>query len=306
MRRFLLWCARNQWLRTHVPRLPGVRRAVRRFMPGETMEEALTAGQALEANGIPALYTRLGENLTDMAQADAVAAHYHALIDEIARLGHDGQVSPKLSQLGLDLDPEATYGHCEALAEHAQRTGSRFWIDMEDSSYVDRTLDLYRRLLGTQPGAGVCLQAYLRRTPADVEQLRPLGPAIRLVKGAYDEPAERAFRSKDEVDRAYRDLALAMFPDAAAGRLTLGLGTHDVELVEDIARAGEADGHRRDAFEVQMLYGIRVDQQRRLRASGYRVRVLIAYGDYWYPWYVRRLAERPANLWFAMRQLLPW
>jgi proline dehydrogenase len=107
------------------------------------------------------------------------------------------------------------------------------------------------------------------------------------------------------VDAAYRDLALAMLPDAAAGRLALGLGTHDVELVEEIARAGAADGHGRDAFEVQMLYGIRVDQQRRLRAAGYRIRVLIAYGDYWYPWYVRRLAERPANLWFALRQLLP-
>jgi proline dehydrogenase len=306
MRRFLLWCARNPWLRTHIPRLPGVRRAVRRFMPGETVEEALTAGEALEAGGIPALYTRLGENLTDLTQADAVAAHYHALIDEIARRGHDGQISPKLTQLGLDLDPEATYRHCEALARHAQEVGSRFWIDMEDSSYVDRTLDLYQRLLRAQPAAGICLQAYLRRTPADVERLRTLGPAIRLVKGAYDEPAERAFRSRAEVDAAYRDLALAMLPDAAAGRLALGLGTHDVELVEAIARAGAADGHGRDAFEVQMLYGIRVDQQRRLRAAGYRVRVLIAYGDYWYPWYVRRLAERPANLWFALRQLLPW
>ncbi len=275
-------------------------------MPGETVEEALTAGEALEAGGIPALYTRLGENLTDMSQADAVAAHYHALIDEIARRGHDGQISPKLTQLGLDLDPEATYRHCEALARHAQGVGSRFWIDMEDSAYVDRALDLYQRLLNVQPGAGVCLQAYLRRTPADVERLRPRSPAIRLVKGAYDEPAERAFRSRDEVDAAYRDLALAMLPDAAAGRLALGLGTHDVELVEEIARAGAADGHGRDAFEVQMLYGIRADQQRRLRAAGYRVRVLIAYGDYWYPWYVRRLAERPANLWFALRQLLPW
>jgi proline dehydrogenase len=217
-----------------------------------------------------------------------------------------GQISPKLTQLGLDLDPEATYGHCESLARHAQASGSRFWIDMEDSSYVDRTLDLYVRLLGAQPGVGICLQAYLHRTPADVERLRPLGPAIRLVKGAYDEPPGLALRAKRDVNAAYRQLSLAMLPDAAAGRLTLGLGTHDVELVEDIARAGADAGHGRDAFEVQMLYGIRADQQRRLRADGYRVRVLIAYGDYWYPWYVRRLAERPANVWFALRQLLPW
>ena len=177
---------------------------------------------------------------------------------------------------------------------------------MEDSSYVDATLDLYQRLLAAQPGVGVCLQAYLRRTPDDVERLRPLGAAVRLVKGAYDEPAERAFRANADVDAAYRDLALGMLPDSAAGRLWLGLGTHDVELVEEIALAGSEAGVERDSFEVQMLYGIRVDQQRRLRDEGYRVRVLIAYGEYWYPWYVRRLAERPANLWFALRQLLPW
>jgi len=306
MRRFLLWCARNPWMRTHVPRLPGMRRAVRRFMPGETMAEALTAAEALEAQGIPAVYTRLGENLTQMAQADAVAAHYHALIEEIAGRRMAGQISPKLTQLGLDLDPEAAYRHCESLARHAHAVGSRFWIDMEDSSYVDRTLDLYVRLLGAQPGVGVCLQAYLRRTPADIERLRPLGPAIRLVKGAYDEPPELALRAKRDVNAAYRELSLAMLPDAAAGRLTLGLGTHDVELVDDIARAGADAGHGRDAFEVQMLYGIRADQQRRLRADRYRVRVLLAYGEYWYPWYVRRLAERPANVWFAVRQLLPW
>ena len=306
MRRFLLWCARNQWMRRNVPRLPGIRRAVRRFMPGETMAEALVAADELQANGVPAIYTRLGENLTELAQADAVAAHYHTLIDAIAARGTDGQVSPKLTQLGLDLDPDATFRHCVELATHAAGAGSRFWIDMEDSSYVDRTLDLYERLLALQPGVGVCLQAYLHRTPADVERLRPLGASVRLVKGAYDEPADRAVRAKSEVSAAYRDLALAMLPDAAAGRLTLGLGTHDVELVEDIARAGAADGLPRDAFEVQMLYGIRVDQQHRLRAEGYRVRVLIAYGEYWYPWYVRRLAERPANLWFALRQLIPW
>lgn len=306
MRRFLLWCARNGWMRRNVPRLPGMRRAVRRFMPGETMAEALTAGDELLATGIPAIYTRLGENLTEMGQADAVAAHYRTLLGSIAARHGDGSISPKLTQLGLDLDAEAAYRHCLDLAQHARGVGSRFWIDMEDSSYVDRTLDLYERLLGEEPGVGVCLQAYLHRTPADIERLRPLGASVRLVKGAYDEPADRAVRSKAGVSAAYREQALSMLPDAVAGRLTLGLGTHDVELVEDIAREGEARGFGRDAFEIQMLYGIRTDQQHRLRADGYRVRVLIAYGEYWYPWYVRRLAERPANVWFAMRQLLPW
>lgn len=304
MRRFLLWCARNEWLRVHIPRLPGAQRAVRRFMPGEDMDDALRAAGTLQATGIPSIFTHLGENLTDLSQADQVAAHYHELINRFARWGLRPDVSPKLSQLGLDLDPEAAFQHALGIARHTREAGGRYWIDMEDSSYVDRTLDIYERLLAAQPGIGVCIQAYLRRTPEDIERLRPLGSSIRLVKGAYNEPAERAHRSKAEVRRAYRDLSIGMLADAAAGRLTLGLATHDVELIEEVAAA--ASGIGRDAFEVQMLYGIRVDQQHRLREAGYRVRVLIAYGEYWYPWYVRRLAERPANLWFAVRQMLPW
>jgi proline dehydrogenase len=255
---------------------------------------------------MPALFTRLGENLTQLAQADEVVAHYHELIGRFARWGLHPEISPKLTQLGLDLDPEVTFHHTLALARHAEAVGSHLWIDMEDSSYVDRTVNLYVRLLEAQPGVGLCLQAYLRRTPDDVERLRPLGASIRLVKGAYDEPSAVAYRDKREVDAAYRELAVAMLPDVASGRLRLGLGTHDVRLIREVARVAEAGGLARDAFEVQMLYGIRVDQQRQLHAEGYRVRILIAYGDYWYPWYVRRLAERPANLWFAMRQMIPW
>jgi proline dehydrogenase len=306
VRRFLLWCARNEWLRVHIPRLPGAQRAVRRFMPGEDMDDALKAAGALQAKGIPSILTHLGENLTDLSQADEVAGHYHELINRFARWGLRPDVSPKLTQLGLDLDPGATFEHALGVARHTREAGGRFWIDMEDSSYVDRTLDIYERLLAVQPGIGVCIQAYLRRTPEDIERLRPLRASIRLVKGAYNEPAERALRSKAEVRRAYRDLSIGMLADAAGGRMTLGLATHDVELIEEIAAAAAGSGIGRDAFEVQMLYGIRADQQRRLRDEGYRVRVLIAYGEYWYPWYVRRLAERPANLWFAMRQTLPW
>jgi proline dehydrogenase len=275
-------------------------------MPGEDMDDALRAAGTLQAAGLPSIFTKLGENLSNLAQADEVVAHYHELMTRFARWGLRPDVSPKLTQLGLDHDPEATYEHALGLARHAAAIGSRFWLDMEDSSYVDPTLDIYVRLLEAQPGIGVCLQAYLRRTPQDVERLRPLGAGVRLVKGAYNEPSERAFRDKGDVSVAYRTLALTMLPDAAAGRLRLGLGTHDVELVEDIARAGAAAGIGREAFEVQMLYGIRADQQRRLAREGYRVRVLIAYGDYWYPWYVRRLAERPANLWFAARQMIPF
>lgn len=270
------------------------------------MDDALRAAGRLQASGIPSILTHLGENLAELSQADDVAAHYHELISRFPRWGLRPDVSPKLTQLGLDHDPDTAFRHCIDLARHTREGGGRFWIDMEDSSYVDPTLDVFERLVAVQPGVGVCLQAYLRRTPADVNRLRPLHPGVRLVKGAYDEPAEKAFRAKADVNAAYRDLALAMLPDAAAGRLRLGLATHDVDLVEEIAAIGAAQGIGRDAFEVQMLYGIRVDQQHRLRRAGYRVRVLIAYGEFWYPWYVRRLAERPANLWFAMRQMIPW
>ena len=275
-------------------------------MPGEDMDDALRAAGVLQAKGIPSMFTHLGENLADLSQAAEVAAHYHELIHRFARWGLRPDVSPKLTQLGLDLDPEATFRHALGVARHTREAGGRFWIDMEDSSYVDRTLDIYERLLAVQPGIGVCIQAYLRRTPRDIERLRPLRASIRLVKGAYNEPAELAYRSKAEVNAAYRELAVGMLADASAGRMTLGLATHDVELVEEIAQAGAEVSAGREAFEIQMLYGIRVDQQHRLRNQGYRVRVLIAYGEFWYPWYVRRLAERPANLLFALRQVLPW
>jgi proline dehydrogenase len=304
MRRILLWMARNGWLKARLPRLWFARRAVRRFMPGETIEEALDAAEEFRPLGIGILLTHLGENLEQPEQAQAVADHYHRVIDLVRARGMDAEVSLKLTQVGLDLDADATYGHLSSLATHAAEANGTLWIDMEGSAYVDRTLDLYRRLKGEHPNAGICLQAYLRRTPADVHALLPLNPQIRLVKGAYDEPAAIAFRRKAEVDAAYLALAVLMLPAAGQGELRLGLGTHDTRLVERVAEHARAAGMPITAFEVQMLYGIRMDEQRRLAAEGYVVRDLIAYGEAWYAWYMRRLAERPANVGFALRQLI--
>ena len=203
MRRILLWAARDRWLREHLPQFRFMRRAVRRFMPGETIEDALAAALPLQAAGIGTLYTRLGENLENLAEADEVAAHYIESIDKIVAAGITGEVSVKPTQLGLDLDPDVCLGHLVAIAEHAASVGSYLWIDMEGSAYVDATLDLYERLRATQPRTGICLQAYLRRTAADMERLRPLDPAIRLVKGAYDEKASIAFRDRHSVDASY-------------------------------------------------------------------------------------------------------
>ena len=305
MRRLFLWAARNRWLKEHLPRMRFMRRAVRRFMPGETLADALGAAIPLQAAGIGTMYTRLGENLENLAAADEVATHYLGALDQIVAAGIDGEISVKPTQLGLDHDADGCLAHLVRLAEHAAAAGSYLWIDMEGSAYVEATISLYERLRALQPRTGICLQAYLRRTAADIERLRPLDPAIRLVKGAYDEPASIAYTNRRSVDANYLGLAVRFLLDGRGRPIRLGLGTHDVTLIEQIAEQVAVAGIGRDGFEVEMLYGIREDQQYRLAAAGYRVQALIAYGEYWYPWYMRRLAERPANVGFAIRQLLP-
>jgi proline dehydrogenase len=305
MRRVFLWAARNRWLKERLPRFGFMRRAVRRFMPGETIEDALAAAAPLQAAGIGTLYTRLGENLESLAEADAVAAHYTSVVDRIKAAGIDGEISVKPTQLGLDHDADACLAHLERLAAYAEANGSYLWIDMEGSAYTDATIEIYERLRATQKATGICLQAYLRRTAADIERLFPLDPAIRLVKGAYDEPASIAYRNKGEVDSNYAALAVRFLLDGRGRSIRLGVGTHDVTLIEQIAASVAPAGVGRTDFAVQMLYGIRTDQQYRLAKAGFRVEALIAYGDAWYPWYMRRLAERPANVTFAIRSLLP-
>lgn len=305
MRRILLWMARNEWLRQRIPRLAFARRAVRRFMPGEDSASALRTADSFAARGIGVVFTRLGENLVELREAEEVAAHYHALLDDIAARGLDAEISVKLTQLGIDIDREAAYGHCLSLAEHAERIGTSLWVDMEGSAYTDQTVDLYARLVAEHPRSGICLQAYLRRTAADIQRLLPLRPSIRLVKGAYDEPRTIAFRSRAEVDASFQALALLVAGPARDGGARLVLGTHDSALVERIAEFGAATGIPKAVFEVAMLYGIRARELARLSALGYPARTLIAYGEFWYPWYMRRLAERPANVMFALRQLLP-
>lgn len=307
MRHVLLWLAGNRWLRERLPRLAFAQRAVRRFMPGEHFDDALAAAAAFRDEGIGTLVTRLGEDVTSADEADAVADHYLGVIDRLAAEGIDGQVSVKLTQLGLARDVERTHERCVRLADGAAAHGQVIWVDMESSPHLDATLAIYRRLLASHPGTGICLQAYLRRTASDLQQLLPLRPAIRLVKGAYRELPEIAFQTRREVDASFVAISTAMLQARAAGTgVRIGLGTHDVALIELIDGQARALGLPRSALEVQMLYGIRVDEQRRLAREGYPVRDLIAYGEAWYPWYMRRLAERPANVVFALRQVVPW
>ena len=305
MRRLLLWMARNRWLRDHLPKLWFARRAVRRFMPGEDPASALDAAGRFQAEGIASEFTRLGENVTNMDEADAVAEHYLGLLDDIKARGLDGEVSVKLTQLGYDIDVERTLAHTQRLAARAGENGRTLWVDMEGSSYAEGTIAFYERLKATNPNTGLCLQSYLHRTAADVQRLLPLSPQIRLVKGAYAEPPTIAYQSRHDVDTNYVAVAVALLEARQAdAAVRLGLGTHDVRLIEQIAKHAVALGLPKSSFEVQMLYGIRMDQQRRLASEGYLVRDLIAYGEAWYPWYMRRLAERPANVLFALRQIV--
>jgi len=274
-------------------------------MPGEDLEAALAAGTRFQVEGLGQLYTRLGENLTRIEEADEVAAHYLGVLGELAGRKLDGEISVKLTQLGFDLDVERTFQHASALATKAAESGRTFWVDMEGSAYTESTIAFYERLKAAYPNTGICLQAYLKRTAADLQRLLPLSPEIRLVKGAYAEPATIAYQSRHDVDTNYLALCVAQLEAVrAGGRVRIGLGTHDVRLIEQVAEHAAALGLSKASFEVQMLYGIRMDQQRRLAAEGYAVRDLIAYGEAWYPWYMRRLAERPANVLFALRQIL--
>ena len=309
-RSVLLWMARNPWLRSRLPRLGFVRRAVRRFMPGEDAESAFAGAAGLAAGGQGILFTRLGENLSELAEADDVAAHYRGLLEREASLDREGslprppELSVKPTQLGLDIDREACFGHLDALAARAADAGTWLWLDMEGSIYVDATLDLYERLRAAHANVGICLQAYLKRTPGDLRRLLPLTPAVRLVKGAYDEPATIAHRRRPEVDAAFQALALVLAEAARDGRARCALGTHDSGLIERIAAFADTAGVARRSIEVHMLYGIRARELARLQAAGFPAFTLIAYGAFWYPWYMRRLAERPANVLFALRQLL--
>ena len=299
----ILWAADNPTLRRELPKRAFVRRTVRRFMPGEAFEDAVGAALDLKVAGLPVTFTRLGENLTDLAEATAETEHYLDAYDRIDAAGLDAEISVKLTHLGLDLDLEATVGNARRLADRAARAGGRLWVDMESIPYVDPTLEVVRRLRALGAPVGVCLQTYLRRTPADVRELLPTGAAIRFVKGAYREAPEHLVGDRHANAEAYHALALAVL-GATDDPKRLVLGTHDVELIRRIDASAGALGRTRVDFEVAMLYGIRVADQHGLAREGFRVRPLVSYGEHWYPWFIRRLAERPANIWMAVRNLL--
>jgi len=298
----LVSASENGWLRERAPHYRFIRSAAARFMPGEDVEAAMAAARQLAADGIATLVTYLGENVRDRSESEAVTQHYLNLLDDIRAEALAAEISVKLTQLGLDVDPELCYANLAKLLEHA---GSQtVWIDMEQSAYVDRTIELYERVQKVHRQTGICLQAYLYRTEKDLASLVLMGASVRLVKGAYNEPREIAYATKAEVDESYFRLAQVLLGTEARRLGVRGvLATHDRRLITRITGWAAREGLSKTQLEFAMLYGIQRAEQLRLAREGYRSDVLISYGTFWFPWYMRRLAERPANAFFVVRHL---
>jgi proline dehydrogenase len=304
-RELLLWGSENKWLENQAGRRSFMRKAVQRFMPGEDIDAAVDAVGALSEKGISrTILTQLGENVTEAAEADAVADHYRDVLGRIGEGGLDADISLKPTQLGIDLDFESVYARYKDLVQRADELGRLVAVDMESTAYADPTLELYRRLRADHSNVVLCLQAYLHRTKDDLASLLPLSPTIRLVKGAYKEPHDLAIRRKSDVDANFLELADTLLEAVGKGNGSRAFfGTHDPRMVVEVNKRAEAAGLPKDSYEFQMLYGIQRELQTRLAGDGYLMRVLISYGESWYPWYMRRLAERPANVWFLLKNI---
>ena len=306
MRNALLMASENAWLRERAPRYRFIRRTVQRFLPGENLQDALDAAQRLAGNGIDSLLTHLGENVADRAEAESVTQHYLGVIERVRAAALPAEISVKLTQLGLDLDREFCFANLVRLIEQL-RSGSAsaqklLWIDMEHSPYVDVTLELFARARRSYANVGVCVQAYLYRTESDLDKLIAMGAALRLVKGAYNEPSEIAYPKKADVDENYFHLAQRLLsPEARRAGVRAVLATHDVKLISRISAWAASQGIAKTQTEFAMLYGIQRAEQLRLARAGYRCDVLVSYGSFWFPWFMRRLAERPANVLFLAR-----
>jgi proline dehydrogenase len=304
MRTTLLALSHRKSLGRLATRVPVTRPMVRRFVAGETLEEVLPAIERLRDAGMGTTVDVLGESVTAEEDARAAATRYLDVLDALAAGGLDRNVSLKPSQMGLKIDPALARENIAAIVARAVETGAFVRIDMEDHTTTDATLGLWRELrpTGWADGGsdiGLVIQAALRRSDADVEAVIEAGGRVRLCKGAYKEPAADAWQDKSEVDEAYERQMLRLM---RAGRYP-ALATHDVRLIKRAIEVAKAEGIARDSFEFQMLYGVRRDLQEQLAGAGWRVRVYVPFGGQWYPYFMRRLAERPANVSFLLRNL---
>lgn len=302
-RNILLWASRNDWLKHNVPKMKFVRKALKKFMPGESLDDAINSARDLQKHKIPTTFTHLGENITTLKEAENNTQHYLDLLDRIKLENLDIEISLKLTQLGLDISFDKTIEYFKQITERASANNNNIFIDMEDSSYVDRTIQFYKKVKESHQNVGLCLQAYLFRTMKDLEDLSKINPWIRLVKGAYKEPTSVAFKKLKQVNENYLRLAQYLIKLITEKNIRAAFGTHDIKLQEHIKKEAKQIGLSIGKLEIQMLYGIKTSEQYKLAADGFNFRTLISYGEYWYPWYMRRLAERPANVWFVLKNI---
>jgi proline dehydrogenase len=296
--RIVLAVTRWGWVRRLFTGHSWGRRVAMRFVAGETLDDAVAATRVLNAAGFSVSLDHLGEHVSDRRLAELARDDYLACIDRIADEGLEANISVKLTQLGMGLDDGLAERSLRALAERAAAAGCTVTVDMEESAYTALTIDLYERTQREYGNLGIAIQAYLHRTADDLERLGPLGGHVRLCKGAYDEPDEVALRSRGAVDEAFDRLLPALM---GLEETRPAIATHD----EDRVAAAVALAPRRTSpFEFQMLYGVRQSLQRSLLADGHEVRIYVPYGEHWYPYLTRRIAERPANVWFFVRALL--
>jgi proline dehydrogenase len=273
-----------------------------RFVAGVQMEDALRVAQRLNEQGMSVTLDSLGESVSSEADAQRAAEIYHRLLEQIAQQRLNANISVKLTQMGMDFAPEITDRIVQSLTEHCRTSGNFLRIDMEGSALTQPTIDLVRRmhsLPGNAGHIGIVIQAYLYRSQQDIEQLLADGIRIRLCKGAYQEPATVAFPSKSDVDQNYIQLAQTLLSSS----IYHGIATHDEAMIRAVQDYARQRGIAHDRFEFQMLYGVRRDLQRKLVQDGYRVRIYLPFGSEWYPYFMRRLAERPANVFFILRNL---
>jgi proline dehydrogenase len=302
-RNILLWASRNEWLKNRIPKMKFVQRAVKKFMPGETVDSAILATQQLMSKNIPTTFTKLGENISTIREAEENTKHYLDLLDKIKAENLDVEISLKLTQIGFDLSFEKTFNNLKSIVEKAKELNNFIFIDIEDSTYVNRTISLYKELKSIYHNVGLCLQAYLYRTFEDIKSMEGINPCIRLVKGAYKESESVAFKHLSQVNENYLKIAAYLLTLIIERNIRVAFATHDLIILEQIKKEAEKIGLDKTNLEFQMLYGIKTSELIKLSKEGVRIRTLISYGEHWYPWYLRRLAERPANIWFVLKNI---
>ena len=303
-RNTLLWASRNEWLKSYIPKKRFVQRAVKRFMPGETVDDAIIVARELLKQNISTTFTHLGENITSLQEAEENTQHYLDQLEKISKQNLDVEISLKLTQIGFDLSIDKTLELFKLIIDKATSLNNNVFIDIEDSTYVDKTIAFYKKIKEHYNNVGLCLQAYLYRTMDDLNNIIEINPWIRLVKGAYKEPATVAFPKMSQVNASYMLLAKYLLEQIETKRIRVAFGTHDLLIQEQVKKEAERIGLPKEKIEFQMLYGIKSNEQYKLASEGYTIRTLISYGESWYPWYMRRLAERPANVGFMLKNII--